>query len=491
MNRLTVAVIYCFTGWMTVGVAQVWQKTPVDTIPTLINYDHGFPIIDKYGDTLPVLPMKYSPSFLGLSDGFRFLTLNHSDILDPPELDENGFPTLDDYFQLSTVGIVSNVWSTIASFTELSEGVEAPKVVSRLDQEFSVAHWIGDMLHIETFASPSNTRISLLVPSRVGSVAIDENAGVHVLAVNSSYELWHHYYANGSIVRTKLSDGPVCHVVATAGEGDECHLAYSTFSEDTNLNGELDDGEDVNGNGSLDETPLQLIYQSIDASTPSSAEFVDDDTVLPLCDFDIFYSASDGLKIAFSDAVTNSVRISERPLSVWSSNQVSSAPSMYRSVALTVSPSGDCAVAYISEDQLKLYVSEDEIGQWSESIVSQSAIGDYFTGVDVEFGGGQLAILASEKGSYYLNAYTRSALPDYLSTLVRPTEIRGAFVVTWPTPEEDTVKQILQSTTNLLNPNSWQEVEQRNIYSNSPELYETTVEHDGPNRFYRVIELSD
>lgn len=76
INRLAVVAVRCFVSWTTSGVAQIWQKTPIDMIRELIGLANGFPIPDSFGDVRPVLPTLYSPSFQGVSDGYRFLTID-------------------------------------------------------------------------------------------------------------------------------------------------------------------------------------------------------------------------------------------------------------------------------------------------------------------------------------------------------------------------------------------------------------------------------
>jgi hypothetical protein len=150
---------------------------------------------------------------------------------------------------------------------------------------------------------------------------------------------------------------------------------------------------------------------------------------------------------------------------------------MFNSVALAVTSTGKCAITYVSSDQRRLYVVEEEAGQWSETLISQVATGKYFTGTDVAFNADdQLAVLTSEKDRIYLNLYSRSAVADLLSTLVRPTEIRGAFIITWPTPSEGATKQVLQVSSNLADPDSWEFVAQRTYWRNPAEVMETVAE---------------
>jgi hypothetical protein len=473
------------------ALASAWQKTTLATTQNVLA-PTGFPITDEFGDPVPALPKNYAPNVHGNASSLHFLRVSHSQLADPPILGDAGFPVLGNYYQLSTASILSDAWSTTAPFTDFNEEVAAPSFVRRLDDTVSIAHWLGDLLHIDTMASPSNTRLTLPIAKEVGTVAIDSNEGVHVLVISSDYELWHFYYLEGALAQSKLSDGPVCEVVVEAGESDVCHVAYSTFTEDVNLNEALDDGEDINGNGVLDETPMHLIYQSVEANTPSAMELIDDDTVLKFCNFDLHFSSAHGLKLAYADSSRNEIRLAERSSSSWSSVKVSSAVSMFNSVALAVTSTGKCAITYVSSDQRRLYVVEEEAGQWSETLISQVATGKYFTGTDVAFNADdQLAVLTSEKDRIYLNLYSRSAVADLLSTLVRPTEIRGAFIITWPTPSEGATKQVLQVSSNLADPDSWEFVAQRTYWRNPAEVMETVAEKDGPNRFYRVIELSD
>jgi hypothetical protein len=471
--------------------AGAWQKTSLATTGSQLDED-AFPILDNYGDAVPALPPDYTPAFYRNADGLQFLRVDYSDMSDPPEINDFGFPVLGDYYQLSLATLDAGAWSVAAPLSELSDTLTSPMLVSRNDATVSVAHWDGDFLNIDTIASPSNTRITLQVPKRVAAVAIDANGGVHVAAVSPDYALWHYYYTDGDLTSTKLSSGPVCDVAAVAGEGDACHVAYSTYPEDMNLNGELDDGEDLNGNGILDETPPQLIYQSLDAATPSAAEFVDDDTLLKLCGFDLYFSTAHGVKLAYGDPVANEVRLAERGASSWSSVKASTRAGMFESIALAVNSAGECAIAYVNRSRDELYVAEEADGVWSEALVTEAETGDYFSGTDLAFDdAGQLAVLTSEKNRFYLNLYTRATVPDLLSTLVRPTAIRDAFIITWPTPSEGATRQILQSSTDLSDPESWANVAERNVYGRFGATMETTVEREGPRKFYRVIEQND
>jgi hypothetical protein len=83
-------------------------------------------------------------------------------------------------------------------------------------------------------------------------------------------------------------------------------------------------------------------------------------------------------------------------------------------------------------------------------------------------------------------------LPSLVATLVQPVEIRSAFIVSWPTPSEDVTQQTLQSTSDLSDPDSWVDVEQKDwYYSSARESIETLVEQDSPQKFFRVLEISE
>lgn len=468
-----------------------WQKTPLATTSSLMD-QQGFPLFDKFGDSLPALPSNYKPSLLWDSSELHIMKVGYSQLSDPPEIGSSGFPILGDYYQLSLLTLTSGVWSTSAPITELTEGLDAPTLIPRNDSSLPLVYWIGNLFYIHRIAEPANTRITLPMPKRIASAVVDENGGVHVLTVNQDYELWHYYYMQENLTSTKLSDGPVCNVAVAAGEGDECHVVFSTFSEDVNFNGQLDEGEDLNNNSTLEDVPMQLIYQSIDAATPSSIELVDNDTILKVRLLDLYFSTDHGLKLAYTDPVENSVRLAERGGSSWASVNVSTVKSSFQSLALSVSPVGDCAVSYVDAAGMKLYIAEESVASWVETLISESSKGNYFAGVDSAFDNtGQVMVLTSEKDRYYLNLYSRAAIPDLLGTLVRPTLIRSAFIITWPTPSEGATKQILQSNTNLADSEGWVNIEQRSTSFISDEPKETTVEVDGPDKFYRVIEQFD
>ncbi|MGJ8637750.1 MAG: hypothetical protein ACSHYA_00015 [Opitutaceae bacterium] len=453
---------------------------------------NGFPFLDEFGNPELALPVNYKPSLIATSAGLTVLTIDYSMYSDPPIIDSSGFPIFGNYFQLSTATYQSNVWTVESSITELVENLEAPSLVSRYDDQISVSHFEENLLYIDTIASPANERLTLPVVKSQAAVCIDQNEGVHVLSINANYELWHNYYSDTQLFETKLSDGPVCFVKAEAGQGDECHVVYSTFSEDANFNDTLEDGEDLNGNSVLDDLPNQLLYQSIDGVVASTLEIIADEAILRLCNFDLHYSQGDGLKVAFADPVQNSVRLASSSLSSWSSEQISTVAGMYQSVALDVSSVGDIAVSYISEDHQSLYVSELVDGSWSESLVAESTVGGFFRGTDIAYDqANDIALLTSERATNYLNLYTRSSLTSLLDTLVRPIEIRGAFIITWPTPSEAATTQILQSNSDLSDPDGWQFVEQRTVSGTTSETAETTVEQEASQQFYRIVEMSD
>ena len=379
-----------------------WQKTSLATTSYQLN-EIGFPTFDDFGDVVPALPSDYVPNFYWNSDGYRFLKVDHSTTPEPPELDDSGFPIFGDYFQLSLLTLDDNLWSSSQPITNLSKELNSPILVRRNDATVSFAHWIGDLLHIDTLASPANNRITLQVPRRVGAVAVDSNGAVHIAAVNPAYELWHYYYSDGNLTASKLSNGPVCDVVIVAGDGDESHLAYSTYSEDANLNDQLDEGEDLNGNSMLDKTPMQLVYQSVDATTPSLVELVDNDTLLKICGFDLHFSSTFGVKLAYADPVTNEVRLAERGALSWSSARASTVAGMFESIALAVDSAGMCAVSYVNAARNKLFVAEESSATWSETLISQVTTGDYFTGTNLAFDhADQLVVLTSEKSRVYL-----------------------------------------------------------------------------------------
>jgi len=105
-----------------------------------------------------------------------------------------------------------------------------------MDDKLSVCFWKDSYLTIDTLEHSSPNRLTLPIPTKTVSVAIDANGGVHILSVNAEHELWHRYYFDGGLTEIRLSGGPACKVVAVAGIDDTCHVAYTTFSEDFNLN---------------------------------------------------------------------------------------------------------------------------------------------------------------------------------------------------------------------------------------------------------------
>lgn len=120
-------------------------------------------------------------------------------------------------------------------------------------------------------------------------------------------------------------------------------------------------------------------------------------------------------------------------------------------------------------------------------------MGAYFTGTDVVVRvDGEVVVLVAEKNvGAYLAAYSESALPALLPTQVQPISIRSAFIVSWPTPGDSVVEQVLQSTSDLADPEIWVDVEQKYWYYGEERVALETVVEQGAQKFYRVLEISE
>jgi hypothetical protein len=468
-----------------------WPKTILDETPQQFDLD-GFPMFDSYGNSIPALPVEYRPTAISGPSGIHVLFSENSMFSDPMMYDEYGLP-IANHFQLQVATLVDGSWSISEPLETFKEDVASAALVDRYDDKVSVAHWSGNLLNIDTIDTPSNTRLTLPLPASKGKVVIDENDGVHVFAINSDYELWYHYYAGGALSQMMVSSGPVCEVAAAAGTNDQCHIAYTTFSEDSNFNQILDEGEDLNGNEVLDVTAYELVYRSIEASVDTVAEVLLENTLLPLCHFDIDWTESYGVKIAYSNPVLNAVYVAGKVTSDWSFTSVSSLPSMYQSVSITTDISGDVAVSYVSADGQSLYYAKEDSATWTEILVAESSHPKNYTGSDLVYApSGEPFLLTSKKENFYLSAYSPVQLPSPLNQQVYATSIRSSFIVTWPSPREETRQQILQSNPDLNDEDGWIEVERRYIYNfGSEDSYETVVEKDGAGMFYRVIEIVD
>ena len=471
----------------------VWPKTILDETSQQFDQFTGLPLFEN-GYPSVALPVEYRPTAISGSGGVHVLFLEYSHHLDPMTFDEYGLRIIADNFQLQVATLADGSWSISEPLDTFKEDVAGAALVDRYDDKVSVAHWSGNLLNINTIDTPSNTRLTLPMPAVAkGKVVIDENEGVHVFAINSDYELWYYYYAGGAVSQVMVSPGPVCEVVAAAGSNDQCHIAYTTFSEDSNFNQILDEGEDLNGNGALDGTAYELVYRSIDASVLTVAEVLLENTLLPLCHFDIDWTESYGVKIAYSNPVLNAVYVAGKVTSDWSFTSVSSLPSMYQSVSIKTDSSGDVAVSYASADGQSLYYAEEDSATWTEILVAESSHPKNYTGSDLVYApSGEPFLLTSKKENFYLSAYSPVQLPSPLNQQVYPTSIRSSFIITWPSLREESIGQILQSNPDLTDEDGWIEVERRNIYNyGSEDTYETVVEKDGVGMFYRVIEIVD
>ena len=158
-----------------------WPKTILDETPALVD-EMGSPILSSYGWPLPALPAEFRPTAISGPSGVHVLFLEHSLFLDPPTLDESGFPIRADNFQLQVATLDDGSWSISEPLETFKEDVASAALVDRYDDKVSVAHWSGNLLNIDTFDTPSNTRLTLPLPASKGKVVIDENDGVQILS---------------------------------------------------------------------------------------------------------------------------------------------------------------------------------------------------------------------------------------------------------------------------------------------------------------------
>jgi hypothetical protein len=480
--------------------AATWSKTYLADTSAVLD-KNGAPVLDEFADSVPSIPLSFAPSVRTNADGFHFLWLEMSDTAEPAVIDSStGIPILGEYHRLG-VATNSGAWS-VEKLTALAEDMDQPHFADRLDDTLSLAYWLEDLLYIDTITASANARLTLPIQKMSGAVAIDANGGVHVAVIRANYELWHYYYDQTSLTPIKVSDGPVCSVSIAAGVGDTSHLVYSTFSEDVNINGQLDEGEDLNNNTLLDEAQNQLLYQRMDAGSLDFSEVIISDTLIKVCHLDLYNTNSSGLRLAYADPVHNSVCFASKAnsdLASWQFQAVSSMVSNFASVALAQndpsSASGlDFAVSYISGDGSQLFVSESSSGVWTESLIAEDNSGAYFRATDLGFGtDGQPVVLASEKAPIlFLTAYSKSSMPSLFVQEVASIEIRSAFVLEWAGPAENVISQQLQTTTDLSASNSWIDVNTSSaIFNNDSDSYKMFVEPTDVSRFYRVLSVTE
>lgn len=470
-----------------------WSRTAI--AKTFLLYDtSGIPILDQYGDPIPSLPGGYLPSSESFGDELHVLVSKSFSTAEPPEYDENGFPVLGNYFQLNDLSLSSSLWVADAAFTDRLTDMAGPQFASGMDGILTTYFWREHLLTIDQISGDSPQRRVLPIVAERGSVAVDANGGIHIVAIRSNAELWHSYFAGEALTHTKLSDGPVCEVVIVAGEEDQCHVAYATFSEDQNFNDTLDEGEDLNGNGLLEDIDQQLIYQTVDASSPATSEIVLSDTILKLCVFDLLFSSSEGVKLAYASPVFNSVSLAERAQAGgWSSTTISTTSGLFGWLAAAMKENGDCSVSFIPKDGSQILIAEETTGVWAESLVAESSIPEFFRGTDLVFdSSGNPIVLASEKDLYYLTAYAESALPEVFSTTTQPVDLRPAFIISWPEVADGVDRQYLQQNGDLSDPDGWRNVDVSDSTFNwETDRNELAVEPEGDKQFFRVLEVLD
>jgi hypothetical protein len=485
------ALILAALGSAAPAFGDVWSRTSLGQGTFQID-DVGFPILDIYGDLVLSLPLHYQPGGRVTSGGLNVLRISSEDLVPPFEVDPNGNTVFGEYFRFDSLLLSEDVWAEHDPFTDWVEEVFSLSYVSCMDDSLLVSYWSGLYLCIDTLKDPNPTRLTLPIPAMKGTVAIDANGGVHVLSINDDYELWHHYYSDEVLVDVKLSDGPACEVVAVAGEEDSCHVAYTTFSEDLNLDEALDNGEDVNGNGVLDVVPHEVNYQLIDANVPNPVETLVAEALIRVCYLDLLFSPTHGLTLVYADSRSNAIRLAERDTSTWSMELVSSTAGSYGPVALAVNSNGDRVVSFVTQNGLRLSLAEETSGIWLESLIRETTVGAYFTGTDVVVAEGEeIVVLAAEKGKSYLAAYARSALSELFPMETKSVGIRSAFILTWPTPSEEVTEQILQFTSDLSDPDSWEDLERKSWRSWYDRVALETVVEQEAQKFYRVLELSE
>lgn len=108
--------------------------------------------------------------------------------------------------------------------------------------------------------------------------------------------------------------------------------------------------------------------------------------------------------------------------------------------------------AYISEDGRTLRFGNESSSNWTESVVQTETDFNFFIGVDlIEYAANEPLILAAENKIAYLAAYTTHTLPSLLEAFAQSVAIRTAAIITWPTPTEGAIRQIIQSNSDLSN----------------------------------------
>lgn len=113
---------------------QAWNKTYLGESFALYG-ENGFPITDEYGDPVPSIPETYVPSVRSFSGALHVLTLEASDVTDPPELDSRGFPVIGQYHQFRVLSETGSGWTESDAVSELLEGMDSPHFADRLDPE--------------------------------------------------------------------------------------------------------------------------------------------------------------------------------------------------------------------------------------------------------------------------------------------------------------------------------------------------------------------
>lgn len=176
---------------------------------------------------------------------------------------------------------------------------------------------------------------------------------------------------------------------------------------------------------------------------------------------------------------------------MWQYVTISSAIGPYKLVSLAQKADSSLMTAYISEDGRTLRFGNESSSNWTESVVQTETDFNFFIGVDlIEYAANEPLILAAENKIAYLAAYTTQTLPSLFEGFAQSVAIRTAAIITWPTPTEGAIRQIIQSNSDLSNIEGWDDLQSHPIYHpQNGDAVETTVEIEGDRQFYRVVDV--
>ncbi len=410
-------------------------------------------------------PAGFFPSLKQSDNRFYALGFRSSYEGEPLIYDEYGFPIVSEYFKAFVATNDGSSWTVLDPHNELVQLMRAPAFANGSAASDPVVYYfLEDRVYLKVLAASTVDSVTLPISAKSVRVAVDSNDGIHLFWLSHSDELWHGYYDGdwaSSVVDTGIQ------VLHEAHHG-AASTAYALYSKST-----------------------QLILVEYDTSIAVGSDTVVGDSIAPVENADLLWSAVGGVRIVYSNLVSNSIIQTHKVADNWVTTNITGGTGPFSFLAIAEKSNGDGVVGYISYEGNRFGLAVEDGGLWVTNQIETQTQLNYYRGIDLIWLPEQSVpfIVVHQNARDSVVFYTTHQLPAFYNQTVKSVSIRQAAILTWPTPSEGGTFQYLQKNDDLSDPDGWENIASRHVRFTPPsEARETVIELDAPAMFYRVVE---